>query len=158
MEHNTNTETVIKEKTSAPRSKKFLVVYSTALFLLAGLLIGLSYFSQARVAVDTNKKLNEISTGVQTRLEQVSIKNDELEQENAALKAENEDLSEKLKALENSEEKILALEYLLKIEMASIAKKKNTCKDLIAEFDEKGLRTFLSQDALSELVRIEENL
>ena len=146
------------------KSKNFLVFYSIALFIFAGILIGLSYLSQARVAADTDKikqeleeisQKTEVSTGVQTRLEQVLVRNDELEKTNETLTKENDELKKQLEALQSADKKAKAAEYMWQIEKAYLSKKTKECKQLIAEFDEKGLRGSLSADALSELVRIE---
>lgn len=146
------------------KSKNFLVVYSIALFIFAGVLICLSYLSQARVAADTDKikqeleeisQKTEVSTGVQTRLEQVLVRNDELEKTNETLTKENDELKKQLEALQSADKKAKAAEYMWQIEKAYLSKKTKECKQLIADFDEKGLRGSLSADALSELVRIE---
>ena len=167
---NTETMTENKEVSSTPEKKKnksFLVIYSIALFLFAAVLIGLSYLSQlsqARVAADTDKikqeleeisQKTEVSTGVQTRLEQVLVRNDELEKTNETLTKENDELKKQLEALQSADKKAKAAEYMWQIEKAYLSKKTKECKQLIAEFDEKGLRGSLSADALSELVRIE---
>ncbi len=149
------------------KNKSFLVFYSIALFLFAGILIGLSYLSQARVAADTDKirqeieaisEKTEISTGVQTRLEQVSAKNDDLEKNNKALTEENEQLKKQLEILQGADKRAEATEYMWKIEKAFAAKKKKDCRNLIDELNQKELRAVLSTDALSELVRIETSI
>ncbi len=158
-------EVQIQDTPSKPaKSKNFLVVYSIALFIFAGVLIGLSYLSQARVAADTDKikqeleeisQKTEVSTGVQARLEQVLVRNDELEKTNETLSKENSELKKQLEELQSADKKAKAAEYMWQIEKAYLSKKTKECKRLIAEFDEKGLRGSLSADALSELVRIE---
>lgn len=146
------------------KNKNFLVFYSIALFIFAGALIGLSYLSQARVAADTDKikqeleeisQKTEVSTGVQARLEQVLVRNDELEKTNETLTKENEELKKQLELLQSADKKAQAAEYMWQIEKAYTAKKNKECKNLIAEFDSKELRSSLSANALSELVRIE---
>lgn len=153
------------EKTK--KSKSFLVYYSIALFLFAGILIALSYLSQARVAADTDKirqeieaisEKTEISTGVQTRLEQVSAKNDDLEKSNEALIEENTQLKTQVESLKGADKRAEATEYIWKIEKAFASKNKKECRKLIEELNNKGLRTSLSSDALSELVRIETSI
>jgi len=143
------------------KNKNFLVYYSIALFIFAAVLIGLSYLSQARVAADTNKKLDvltektEISVGVQNRLEQVSVKNDELEKENETLTKENEELKKQIEDLQTADKRAQANEYLWKIQKAQSSKKIRECKKYIDELDASGLRDFLTSSALSELVKIE---
>lgn len=156
------------EKSTPPKNnKKFLVIYSIALFLFAGVLIVLSYLSQAKVAANTNQiredlkllteKTDDVSVGVQTRLEQVSAKNDDLEKANASLTEENEALKKQVETLQPSAKQAQAAEYMWQIVKAHEDGKEKDCKKLIESLNSNGLREFLSQPAANELSKIEKS-
>lgn len=153
-----------KKPEQKKNSKRFLLIYSIALFVFAGILIGLSYLSQARVSADTNKireeleeltEKTEVSVGVQTRLEQVSAKNDDLEKANQALTDENNTLKKENEELKAQSKRADASEYLWQLEKAYAEKNLGECKRLLSEINAKKLKESLSTAALTEINRIE---
>ena len=164
------------KKPQNTKSKRFLVIYSVALFLFAGVLICLSYFSQARVASETDKmrqelkelsEKTEVAAGVQTRLEQVSSQNDDLIKANSVLKEENESLKKQLDSLQGQGSvqatqiqatKAQAADYLWRIVKAYSSEDIETCNQLLQEFHAKNLRSFLSAEGQQELTSIEKSL
>ncbi len=148
--------------------RNFLVIYSIALFLFAAVLIGLSYLSQARVASEADRVKQELSdktevaAGFESRLEQVTRKNADLETANAEQKKQLEALQKQVEELtafnatvQDQIKRTNAAEYLWKLIKSLVSGDYKSCNRMINEIDKAGLRPFFSAEGLKELERIE---
>ncbi len=101
------------EKTKS--TKRFLIIYSTAIFIFAIALILFASFSQARItkeAEDTEKKIKDVNLAATTKIDELNRKNFTLEEENKSLLTQNEELKTQQ---DIATKKLLASQALVKI-------------------------------------------
>lgn len=157
-----------EQNTNKKPKRNFLIIYSIALFLFAGILIGLSYLSQARVAHEADKVKQELSdktqvaAGFEARLEQMTDQKAALEVANAEQKKQIDELTKQVAdlttanaTLQNQVKSAVANELLWKLVKADANKKKKECIALIDQIDSQQLRPHFSEEGLKELERIE---
>ena len=146
-------------------SRKFFIFYCIVLFLFAAILITISYLSQARVENEAEKIRQELTTktemaeGFASRLEQANAKNAEFETTIMEQKKQIDELTKQTADLTAAQEtqikKTTAAEYLWKLVKARLNKNYRECRTIIAAIDTEGLRSYLSEEGLRELERIE---
>ncbi len=101
------------EKTKS--TKRFLIIYSIAIFIFAIALILFASFSQARIAKDeaaTEKKFKDVELAATTKIDELNRKTFTLEEENKTLLAENTTLKTESEA---TKKKLAASQALVRI-------------------------------------------
>ncbi len=147
-------QTTHNQPTGKKRSKRFLVGYSIALFLFASILILFSYLSQARVAREADQlnqaltEKTEVAAGFESRLQQVSAANAQLEE---SVKALNEELASAKETLSSTS---YAYEILWKLIKADDEGNKSACESYLKQASELDMETLLSETGFAEFTRI----
>ena len=139
-----------KKPSKKKKSKRFLVGYTVALFLVASVLIVFSYLSNARLA-QTEQQLTEktqVAAGFESRLQQVSAANAMLEEQVAAL---NEELAVTKSTLSETS---YAYEILWKLIKAEDEKDTDACLSYLKQASELDMETLLSETGFAEYTRI----
>lgn len=140
-----------EEKKSAKPSRNFFLFYCIVLFLFAAILITFSYLSQER--------LEDTAEGFVSRLEEANSKLAEADKTIVEQKTSIDSLSKQVAdstvLLTEQEKKLKAADYMWKLEKTYYQSKFRECRSYIALIDSEGLRSYLSEEALTELKRIE---
>ena len=145
-------------------SRPNLLSYLIILFSTAFLLLLLSYFMQQRQVIDglrENMSAMQISQNILERNQELLTENEslteanqQLSNENHALWEENSALEEEKSALqkqtEETEQVLLALDWLWRIEREYFLKRSDNARALIQDFEKTGLVDCLPEESLVE--------
>lgn len=145
-----------EEKQPAPQKKDrpHLLSYLVILFSAAFLLLLMSYFMQQR------RNDQQVIDGLQQNMSAMKTTQNVIER-NQVLMEENEALKTQLSVLEEQaeaavaqrveqENKILALDYLWRIEREYFQKRYSSARSLIRAFEQAGLEEYLPKEPLSD--------
>ena len=132
-------------------SRKFFVFYCVILFLFAAILIFVSYLSHMQV----EEQLDSTTASFSSRLEVANEEKAALDKTIVEQKTKITELEEELSALVDADKKAAACEYLWQLVKAYASNDEDKCNELITAIDAAELRPYLSEDALRELLKIE---
>ena len=143
-------EPAVQDKPAEKGSKRFLLIYSVALFLVAGVLIAFSYASQA----NQEANIQQIQIRSQASLAEISAKNSDLQKNNSDLYTQIEELERQVIASERIAKCADATEYLWKLEKAIAVNDPLTKQKCIDALEKDALKDALSQAARAEYDQI----
>ena len=145
-----------------PKKKQALLTYMTILFVVAFLLVLLSFFIQLRDSRATISELNESSMNalknaqvLQAANEQLTEENEKLNDQLSAYKEGNAQLAEELEqAQQTAVQAALAYELLLQAQAALEADDLTALDAALAQIETDGLETVLSEQGKALLAQL----